>query len=118
MNNKFKTLKVWQKAMDLTVMVYESLQAFPTEEKFDLSRQLRRCAVSIPANIAEGSGRNSDNEFHHFLGVANGSLFELETELILAHRLNFIADTSFAVLETQLNEVQKMLYALKTSLKK
>ena len=88
--NKFKDLLVWQKAIDLTEFVYLLTTQFPSEEKYGLTSQIRRCVVSIPSNIAEGAGRNSKNEFKHFLSIAFGSSYELETQLILANRFNYI----------------------------
>ncbi|HYG50407.1 MAG TPA: four helix bundle protein [Flavobacteriales bacterium] len=88
--NRNKELKVWNKAMDLVVDVYKVTILFPSEEKFGVTSQVRRSAVSIPSNISEGAGRNSDKEFNQFIGIANGSTCELETQLILAQRLGWI----------------------------
>ena len=86
----YRDLKVWQAAMRLTVEVYRLSEQFPKHETYGLTSQLQRSAVSLPSNIAEGHGRNSPKEFNHFLGIALGSLAELETQLILAQHLNYL----------------------------
>lgn len=86
----YKELEIWQRGVDLTVMVYELSGALPAEEKFGLISQMRRSAVSFPSNVAEGSMRSSSKEFSHFLDIALGSLAELETQLIICNRLNYI----------------------------
>ena len=87
----YQDLVVWQKAMDFVVICYAITQNFPKDEIFGLSSQLKRAAVSVPANIAEGHGRATRGEYIHFLGIAQGSLRETETHLLLANRLKFIA---------------------------
>ncbi|MCX6039724.1 MAG: four helix bundle protein [Caldilinea sp.] len=86
----YQELIVWQKAMDLVVNVYQITKGFPREETYGLTNQLRRAAVSIPSNIAEGQGRNTAKEFQRFLAVAYGSLQETETQLMLSRRLGYI----------------------------
>lgn len=90
--NNHKDLLVYQKSLDLVEMIYRETQSFPTEEKFGLISQLRRCAVSLPSNIAEGAGRKGTKEFIHFLYMALGSLNEMETQMELSRRLEFITD--------------------------
>ncbi len=90
--NKYKDLNIWKRSVKLATKIYEVTSHFPKEEKFGLISQLRRCAVSISSNIAEGAGRPSDKSFHYFLGIAYGSLCELETQMIIAHNLNFIGE--------------------------
>lgn len=85
-----KDLKVWQESMDLVVEVYEMVKSFPNEEIFGLTSQIKRAAVSVPANIAEGAGRRGEKEWKRFLSIAQGSLSELETHLELSQRLQFI----------------------------
>lgn len=114
--NKFKDLTVWQKSMDLAETVYKLTSNFPSEEKFGLQLQIKRCAVSIASNIAEGAGRNSKNEFRHFLSISLGSSYELETQLILASRFNHINKESLEVVLDKLIEVQKMIIGLSKSL--
>lgn len=86
----FKELIIWQKSMELVEEVYRIIRLLPPEEKFALADQIKRSAVSIPSNIAEGKGRNSDREFLRFLNIANGSAYELETQLIICQRLGYI----------------------------
>ncbi len=81
--HNLKELKIWNKAIDLTVDVYKATASFPSEERYGLTSQARRSAVSIPSNIAEGAGRNSNKEFSNFLGIANGSSYELQTQLVI-----------------------------------
>jgi four helix bundle protein len=88
--NTYRELIVWQKAINLVEAVYRATKHFPQTELYGLTRQIRRAAVSIPSNIAEGQGRNTTKDFLHFLAVANGSLMELETQIIIARRLNYI----------------------------
>lgn len=114
----FKNLKVWQKGMDLVKNVYKSSKNFPKEELFGLTSQIRRSAISIPSNVAEGSGRGTDNEFNRFLDIALGSSFELETQLIIAHELGFLSDEDFIDINKELDEEQKMIIGLQKSLKK
>jgi four helix bundle protein len=87
--HSFRDLQVWQRAMELTVTVYKLTQGFPREEVFGLSGQLRRAAVSVPSNIAEGQGRLGTREFIQFLGVARGSLCEIQTQIEIARKLGF-----------------------------
>ena len=116
--NKFEDLKVWQKAMELVEQVYKISNKLPKEEKFGLISQIRRCSISIPSNIAEGAGRNSNKEFIHFLSIANGSLSELKTQLILISRLKFISQDKINELLSLSDEIQRMIYSLQNSLKK
>lgn len=110
--HNFQNLKIWQKAMDIAVKTYLISAEFPKEEKFGLTSQIRRSAVSISSNIAEGSGRNTNGEFKNFLGIANGSSNELCTQLILSQRLNLISMEQVQPLIDELIEVQKMNYTL------
>jgi len=113
----FKKLKVWQKGIELVVDIYNKSQTFPKEEIYGLTSQIRRSSVSIPSNIAEGSGRNSDKEFNRFLDISLGSSFELETQLIIAHDLKFLSDSDFETLNDNTIEVQRMISGLQKSLK-
>jgi len=108
----FKGLLVWQKSMDLARLVYETTASYPSEEKFGLVSQLRRCAVSIPSNIAEGHGRDSFNERVHFLYISSGSSNELETQIILSRDFGFIDEVAFQELTRLNDEVSKMLSSL------
>ncbi|QQV04208.1 MULTISPECIES: four helix bundle protein [Chryseobacterium] len=116
-SHKIEDLKVWSKSMTLVKEVYLVTADLPNDERFGLISQIRRCAVSIPSNIAEGAGRNSKNEFYQFLGIAFGSTYELQTQLQLLIDLNFISETKIVPLKALLAEIQKMIYSLKTSLK-
>lgn len=113
----FKNLKIWQKGINLVVDIYKTSQNFPYEELYGLTSQMRRSAVSIPSNIAEGSGRNSDKEFSRFLDISLGSSFELETQIIIAHKLSFINDEKFNELTHDVQEEQKMITGLQKSIK-
>ncbi|TDP02153.1 four helix bundle protein [Flavobacterium sp. 245] len=115
--HQFEKLKIWQKAMDIAVHVYEISSLLPNDEKFNLIHQIKKCAVSIPSNIAEGSGRNSEKEFMHFLGIANGSTFELITQLILAKRLKLVNEDLIQPTINQLVEVSNMNFSFQRTLK-
>jgi len=110
--NNFKELKVWQKAVDFSVLIYESANKFPPKEQFGIISQITRCAVSIPSNIAEGAGRNTKKNFGHFLGIALGSYFEIETQLIIANKIGYLNDIIFEKLNNEVNEIQKMIRGL------
>jgi len=93
MSSSFRDLRVWQEAMKLASEIYKSTATFPKHEIYGLSQQLRRAAVSIPSNIAEGKGHHSDKEFVHFLFHARGSLLELQTQLMIAEELQYMSKT-------------------------
>jgi four helix bundle protein len=108
----FKDLKVWLKAHELTTLIYSVSRAFPRDEMYGLTSQLRRAAVSIGANIAEGCGRRSDGEFVRFLQIARGSASEVEYHLLLSRDLKFMDASGFQNLQSKLVEVQRMLTSL------
>ena len=108
----YHDLIVWQRGMVLTRNMYESSDFFPKEEMFGLKTQIRRAAVSVPANIAEGHGRLTDLQFRHFLGNARGSLSELQTELELARELGLVDAGKMSALLTQTHEVARLLNGL------
>ncbi|HAH53956.1 MAG TPA: diversity-generating retroelement protein bAvd family protein [Flavobacterium sp.] len=116
--NYFKELKVWHKAIDLVTNTYLKTQNFPKEEIYGLTSQIRRCAVSIPSNIAEGCGRNTDKDFNNFLGISLGSAFEFETQLIICKNLNFINQDDFNFLESEIQHIQNMTIKLKSTIEK
>lgn len=116
--NNLKELKIWNKAIDLTVKVYKATAKFPPDERFGLTSQIRRSAVSIPSNIAEGAGRNSPKEFNNFLGISNGSSFELQTQLIVANKLEMLSDVILNPILNELDELQKMTYGFQQMLEK
>jgi four helix bundle protein len=111
--HNFRELKVWQKARHLVKDIYLLTKDLPDEEKFGLVSQMRRASVSIPSNIAEGTGRRTDKEFARFLDIAIGSAFELETQLMLCLDLNFVANDTFNELELKIQEIEKMISALR-----
>src|SRR5665213_892921 len=115
--HNYKQLKIWNKSIDLVVDVYEATAEYPKEEKYGLISQMRRSAVSIPSNIAEGAGRNSDKEFRQFLAVSHGSSYELETQVIVSERLELLTKEVSDDLCEKINEVQKMNYHLQAKLK-
>lgn len=114
--NNFRDLSVWEKAVDLATEIYNCTNNFPKTEKFSLTDQIRRSVVSISSNIAEGAGRKSLKEFRHFLDIATGSCYELETQLTISKNLSYLDHSQFVILERKIVEIQKMLYALKKSL--
>ena len=103
-------LDVWKKAMELTYELYKATAKFPETEKYSLSNQMRRCAVSIPSNIAEGAGRYSNKEFARFLHIAMGSIAELETQILISLDLKYIKNKSQFL--DPLDEIRKMIYGL------
>lgn len=115
--HQFEKLIFWQKSIQLAKNIYLVCTEIPYEEKFGLISQIKRAAISIPSNIAEGAGRNSNTEFNHFLGIANGSSFELQTQLILIKELELIKEEKVNILLSELNEIQKMIYSFKINLK-
>jgi four helix bundle protein len=116
--HKLKELKIWHKAIDLATNVYKLTANFPNEEKYGLTAQIRRSAVSIPSNIAEGAGRNTDNEFCYFLGISNGSAYELQTQLIISKNLGLIDENAVESALEEIDQLQKMNFALQASMKK
>ncbi len=114
--NNYENLKIWQKAMHLVEEVYTLVKSLPKEEKFGLTSQIKRCSVSIPSNIAEGAGRNSNKEFKYFLSIANGSTCELETQILLSARLKYTKEEQIKHILNLCNEVKKMNFSLQKSL--
>ena len=112
----YKELLVWQKGMLLAKLVYQLTQKFPAEERYGLTSQLRRAAISVPSNIAEGQARRGTNEFLQFLSVAEGSLAELDTQLSLSVELGFAQQADVEPALKEIDELQKMLVALKRKL--
>ena len=108
----FRRLKVWEKAHLLTLDVYKATAGFPREELYGLTSQLRRCAASMGANIAEGCGKEGNRELHRFLQIASGSASELDYHLLLAKDLNYLAETDYQRVGRQLLEFRRMLTAL------
>jgi len=108
-----RDLIAWQKAMDLVTEICSCTQCFPREELYGLSNQLRRAAISVPSNLAEGYSRNSRNELHHFVGQARGSLAEVETQVEIAKNLGYVNANACEGLLSRVNEVGRLLTGLK-----
>ncbi len=117
MGKTYRQLIAWQKAMELVTAVYHSTRGFPRDEIYGLTSQMRRAAVSIPSNIAEGQARFSSKDFRNFLGHARGSLAELQTQIHIARNLNYVPVAEARGLYRQANEVAKLLNGLQTAIK-
>jgi four helix bundle protein len=115
--SSYRDLVAWRKSMDLLVAIYALTESFPKNEQFGLTSQIKRAAVSIPSNIAEGSSRRSTQEFLRYLNIATGSLAEVETQLSAAQRLGFISLAQEEPLQLQCNEISRILQGLYDSLK-
>ncbi len=115
LKHNFKNLKVWQKAVELAVLIYEVTKTFPTEEKFGITSQMRRSSVSTSSNIAEGSARNSSKAFCNCLDISLGESFELETQLIIAFRTGILPEEKFSLLSREITELQKMVIGFKNT---
>ena len=115
--SSYRKLDVWQKAMDLVIECYHAAKRFPREEVYGLISQIQRAAVSVPANIAEGQGREHRKEFLHHLSIAHGSLAELETHLQIAERLNYLNSNDVQSLLTRSEEIGRMINGLRKSLR-
>ena len=112
----YRDLLVWQKAMDLVTEVYKIVKMLPKEETYALSDQMRRAAVSVPSNISEGQARRSNKEFANFLSISRGSLAELETQILICIRLNYIKTSDAETAQNHVKEVARMLNVLITKL--
>ena len=117
MIQSFKDLIVWQKAMEMASMTYSLTKTLPKEELFSLTNQMRRAAISVPSNIAEGYGRNSQKEYLQFLAIAKGSLCELETQFLLCVRINYLTENEIQPILDLLMEIGKMLLSITKKLK-
>jgi len=115
--NSHRDLIAWQKAVQLVKRCYQISGRFPQDERFGLTQQLRRAAVSVPSNIAEGKGRGTPAEFHRFLSIASGSLTELDTQFVIAFELGFIDESTLKEAETELAEVGRIITGLRKSLR-
>jgi four helix bundle protein len=111
-------LDLWRRAIDFVVAIYRLTEQFPKEEKFGLTSQLRRAAVSVAANVAEGAARTSTKEFRQFLSHSQGSASEVGTELLIALRLKYLSETDFKSLDKELDDVGRMITGLSQSLKR
>ena len=113
----YKTLKVWEKAHTFTLNIYKTTLAFPKTETYALADQMRQSASSIPTNIAEGCGRNSNLELAHFLNISLGSSNEIDYQILLAKDLEYISQEQYELLETQIGEIRAMLISLISKLR-
>ena len=114
--HNYRELKIWKSAIEISLVVYKLIEQFPEIEKYNLSSQIRRSAVSVPSNIAEGAGRNSDKDFLRFLGIAQGSAFELQTQIIIAYKLKLIKELEFETINDSLDELEKMIWGFQKKL--
>lgn len=116
--HNFRELKIWQDAMKITKLTYKLTKLFPSSEMYGLTSQMNRAAVSIPSNIAEGAGRNSNKEFTQFLNISIGSCFELETQVILAFEFAYIEKEDLEKFLLDINRLEKMINSLISTLRK
>ena len=114
--SSYQDLDVWSRALDLVEEVYQATDSLPDREKFGLTSQIRRAAVSIPSNIAEGKGQGSDRSFIRFLSIAKGSLMELETQLMIAQRLSYLSKNELDHILNECQEIGKMISGLQKAL--
>ena len=113
-----KDLRVWQQSIEMVTSIYKMTKAFPKDEIFGMVSQMRRAAVSVPSNIAEGYARGTDKETLHFLRISSGSMSEIETQLMLSLKLGYIGQETYSELSEQITSVWKQLNALISSIKK
>lgn len=116
MKHNFKHLNIWKKSLDLANEVYSLTDHFPKEEEFCLKSQIRRCAVSIASNIAEGSSRSSTKDFNRFLEIGLGSLFELQTQVLISFHRNYLTQVQLDAIEERIIELQKMISGFQKNL--
>ncbi|MBL0080198.1 MAG: four helix bundle protein [Bacteroidetes bacterium] len=114
--HNFKKLNIWILSMELAKDIYEITRTFPKEEMYGLISQMRRCSVSIPSNIAEATSRNSNKEVAHFLDFSIGSIFELETQLLISKELNFLEERESNIIENKIIELQKMIFGFRKNI--
>lgn len=112
MDKPHKKLDLWNAAMELVVTVYQVTDSFPREERYGLSDQIRRAVVSVPSNVAEDAGRQTNKEFINYLHMAQGSLSELDTQLELARRLGYLVQENWAMIDNRIERIDKMLSGL------
>lgn len=115
--SNFRSLMIWQKSITLTTKIYNSTKKFPKEEQFRITSQIRRSAVSIPSNIAEGFGRDSNKEYVRFLNISIGSLFELQTQLEISKNIEYLTEEEYTILYDDSREVERMLVSFISKIK-
>ncbi len=113
----FRDLLIWQKSMTLVTNCYKIIKNFPKEEQFALTSQIKRCSVSIPSNIAEGFGRGTNKDYHRFLTIALGSLFEFQTQIEISYNLGYISESDFNSIYNDSREVERMLSSFMNKIK-
>ena len=111
-SSSYRDLKVWQRAIDLSIEIYKLTRSFPKDERYGLVSQMRRASVSVPSNIAEGQSRQSLGDFKRFINIAIGSLAELHTQLLIGCRLAYVDREAFGKLEAEAMEIRRMLFGL------
>ena len=116
-SRSYKDLVVWQKSVNLSILIYKLTSDFPKEEVYGITSQMRRSAVSIPSNLAEGSMRGTEKDFKNFIKIALGSTAELQTQLFISKQLTFGEESDYNGIEGLINEIMKMLHSLHFSLK-
>ena len=116
MIRSYKDLDVWKRSVELVKSIYLITKSFPKDEIYGLVNQMRRCAISISSNIAEGAGRNSNKDFIRFLSIAIGSSFELESQLIISEKLKFISSDDLVKIVNHIHQIQNMIYKLQESI--
>ena len=117
MKHNFKNLNIWKNSIELANEVYSITEAFPKSEEFGLKSQIRRCSVSVASNIAEGSSRTSNKDFNRFLEISLGSLYELQTQLIISSNRNYVELEKLEIIEHKITELQKMISGFQKNLK-
>jgi four helix bundle protein len=115
--NSYRDLLIWQKSMNLVTEIYKATSAFPREEIYGITSQIRRSSVSIPSNIAEGYGRSSTGDYKRFLHISLGSLYELQTQIEISNRLSYIDVDSYTKLGSASNELERMMNSLISKIK-
>ena len=115
--HNYRELKIWQKSIDLSEDIYQLVKGFPDDEKFGLTSQLKRASVSVASNIAEGTSRRTTVDFSRFLSMSLGSLFEIETQLIIAERIKIISEETCIEYKHKITELIKMIMAFKNHIK-
>ena len=115
--NSYKDLKIWQKGIELVEVIYKISVSFPQNEQYGITSQIRRSSVSVPSNIAEGWGRGYNNNFLQFIKIARGSLYELETQLIIAYKIQLITKEDFEIIQNLILIESKMINSFITTLK-
>lgn len=116
MKHNFKNLNIWKNAIELAEGIYVSTENFPKSEEFGIKSQLRRCAVSVASNIAEGSSRSSNKDFNRFLEISLGSLYEMQTQMIISYQRNYLIENNYQLIENKIIELQRMISGFQKSL--